>query len=167
MRSMDCEPTAGPPPALTDERLTLVGLLLEVRDGLTKAMDEIHSAHGLLGKEFDALLRLARSNARCLTMRDLAAQTSTSTSGTTGLVDRLEARGLVTRAQSKVDRRSFDITLTDAGEELVVDDTITLMPLIDQLVTNPVGTDAAVVQRALERIRDVTTPKATSGSCAQ
>lgn len=149
-------------PALTDERLTLVGLLLEVQIGLTKAMDEVHSTHGLLGKEFDALLRLARSDQRRLTMRDLAAQTSTSTSGTTGLVDRLEARGFVTRSQRHVDRRSFDIILTDAGYRLVIEDATSLMPVIDRLVTDPVGPHADVVQHALERIRDVTTPKATA-----
>lgn len=152
----------GPAPALTDERLTLVGLLLEVHHGLVKAMDEIHSARGLLGKEFDALLRLARSDQARLAMRDLAAQTSTSTSGTTGLVDRLEARGLVTRTQSGADRRSFDITLTDAGHRLLLDDVTELLPIIDRLVTDPVGPDAAVVQHALERIRDVTTPEATT-----
>lgn len=108
------------------------------------------------------MLRLASSDQHRLTMRDLAAQTSTSTSGTTGLVDRLEARGLVTRSQSEVDRRSFDIILTDAGYRLVAEDTTSLMPVIDRLVTDPVGPDAVVVQLALERIRDVTTPKATS-----
>ena len=160
-------PTTEPPSVLADGRLTLVGLILEVRDGLMKAMDEIHSAHGLLSKEFDALLRLARSDHRCLTMRDLAAQTSTSTSGTTGLVDRLETRGLVTRTQGKVDRRSFDITLTDAGRDLVTKDAMTLMPVIDRLVTGPVGADAEVVREALERIRDIAIPEATSGSRAR
>lgn len=159
---MDSTSTASPAPALTDERLTLAGLILEVHDGLTKAMDEIHSAHGLLGKEFDALLRLARSENGRLSMRDLAAQTSTSTSGTTGLVDRLAARNLVSRSQSEVDRRSFDITLTECGYRLVADDTTSLMPVIDRLITVPVGSDAAVVQHALERIRDLTTPKATT-----
>ena len=143
-------PTSEAPSVLADGRLTLVGLILEVREGLMKAMDEIHSAHGLLSKEFDALLRLARSDRRSLTMRDLAAQTSTSTSGTTGLVDRLEARGLVTRTQSKVDRRSFDITLTDSGLDLVTEDAIVLMPLIDRLVAGPVGEDADVVRAALD-----------------
>lgn len=157
----------GPAPALTDERLTLVGLLLEVHDGLVRAMGEVHSAHGLLGKEFDALLRLARSDQRRLAMRDLAAQTSTSTSGTTSLVDRLERRGLVTRTQSGVDRRSFDVTPTDAGHQLLVDDITALMPVIDRLVTGPVGPDAPDVQAALERIREVTTPEATSDHRAQ
>ncbi len=106
---------------------------------------EIHSAHGLLGKEFDALLRLARNDQRRLAMHDLAAQTSTFTSGTTGLVDRLEARGFVTRSQSEVDRRSFDIILTDTGYRLVGEDTTSLMPVIDRLVTDPVSPDAAVV----------------------
>ncbi|MGP9837322.1 MarR family winged helix-turn-helix transcriptional regulator [Arthrobacter sp. 179] len=160
---MASTPTNRTAPALTDDRLTLVGLLLEVQRGLAKAMDEVHAAHGLLGKEFDALLRLARSDQHRLSMRDLAAQTSTSTSGTTGLVDRLEARGLVTRSQSQADRRSFDIILTDAGHRLVAEDATALMPVIDRLVTDPVGPDAEVVQHALERIRDLTTPQATAG----
>lgn len=160
---MASQSPTGTAPVLTDERLTLVGLLLEVHDGLIKAMSEIHSAHGLLSKEFDALLRLSRNDQRRLAMRDLAAQTSTSTSGTTGLVDRLEARGLVTRTQSEVDRRSFDVCLTDAGYQLVLEDARSLMPVIDRLVTVPVGHDGALLQDALERIRDVTTPQATSG----
>lgn len=154
----------GPTPDLTDERLTLVGLLFEVRDGLVQAMHEVHSAHGLLGKEFNALLRLARSDQRPLSMRDLAAQTSTSTSGTTGLVDRLEARGLVTRAQSGTDRRSFDITATDAGLALLADDITDLIPVIERLVIAPVGPDADDLQATLERIRDVVAPQATSGA---
>lgn len=158
---MTKETRAEPVPALTDERLTLVGMLLEVHDGLVRAMARTHSAHGLLSKEFDTLLRLARSDQRSLTMRDLAAQTATSTSGTTGLVDRLEGRGLVTRTQSSVDRRSFDITLTDAGHQLVIDDITALLPVIDRFVVDPVGADAPVVQEALERIREVTAPEAT------
>lgn len=36
-----------------------------------------------------------------------------------GIVDRLEARGLVTRTRSTVDRRIVELELTDRGKELV------------------------------------------------
>ena len=161
---MDTAPHPTPAPDITDGRLTLVGLLLEVRDGLVRAMDEIHATHGLLGKEFDALLRLARSGQRHLSMRDLAAQTSTSTSGTTSLVDRLEARGLVTRTQSGADRRGFDISPTDAGLQLLTADITDLIPVIERLVIIPVGHKATALQTTLEGIRDVVAPNATIGT---
>lgn len=152
------------PPVLADERLTLVGLLLEVQRGLVTVMGGVHAAHGLQGKEFDALLRLARSSHRCLSMRDLAEQTATSTSGTTSLVDRLERRGLVTRTVSSSDRRSFDVILTDAGFGTVVEDVTALLPVIDRLVSQPLGQDSSRVQAALTRIRDVVAPRAMSGA---
>ena len=36
-----------------------------------------------------------------------------------GILDRLEAKGLVTRTRSKVDRRAVDLELTEAGQTLV------------------------------------------------
>lgn len=151
-------------PVLRDDRVTLVGLLIEIHQGLTNAMAGIHSAHGLLGKEFDALLRLARSHQASLSMRDLAAQTATSTSGTTSLVDRLERRALVDRTVSCTDRRSFDVGLTHAGRALVDDMIADLLPVIERLVSQPLGADAPAVRAALERVRDVVAPHATSGS---
>lgn len=162
---MTCDPQqAATTTLLLDERVTLVGLLIEINQGLTIAMAGIHRDHDLLGKEFDALLRLARSEQQSLSMRNLAAQTGTSTSWTTGLVDRLEHRALVTRTVSRADRRSFDVTLTAAGRELVADMITDLLPVFERLVSQPLGDDAPQVRAALERVRDVVAPQATSGS---
>ena len=82
---------------IDDPRLTIVGLFVEAYGGLISELGAVHAAHGLVGTDFDALLRLARSPGRRLRMSDLAAQTRLSTSGITRIVDRLERRGLVRR----------------------------------------------------------------------
>jgi DNA-binding MarR family transcriptional regulator len=61
-----------------------------------------------------ALLQLARP----LPMNELAAVLACDNSNVTGLVDRLEARGLVTRRPSPEDRRVKRVVLTPAGERL-------------------------------------------------
>lgn len=50
-----------------------------------------------------------------LTIGDLAKRTSLSCATATGIVDRLELRGLVLRQRNGKDRRQVQITLTDAG----------------------------------------------------
>lgn len=67
--------------------------------------------------QYRALVVLAsRSPIR---MVDLARELSLSASSATRLVERLERKGLVTRAASATSRRSIDLRLEPAGEELV------------------------------------------------
>jgi MarR family transcriptional regulator, organic hydroperoxide resistance regulator len=61
-----------------------------------------------------ALLQLASP----LPMHELAALLACDNSNVTGLIDRLEARGLVTRQSSTDDRRVKHVVLTDAGRSL-------------------------------------------------
>lgn len=58
-----------------------------------------------------ALLQLASP----LPMNELAALLACDNSNVTGLIDRLEARGLVTRQASSYDRRVKHVVLTEAG----------------------------------------------------
>jgi DNA-binding MarR family transcriptional regulator len=53
------------------------------------------------------------------TPTELAADLGTDTAGTTRLLDRVEALGLVRRARHPADRRSVTVELTDAGRALV------------------------------------------------
>jgi len=71
-----------------------------------------------------------------LPMRDLAQRLCCDASNVTGIVDHLEARGLVERRVAPADRRVKNLVLTDAGralrrrhrESLTVD-----LPLLDEL----------------------------------
>src|SRR5437588_7066041 len=53
-----------------------------------------------------------------LPMTELAALLGCDNSNVTGLIDRLEARGLVTRQPSSQDRRVKHVVLTSAGRQL-------------------------------------------------
>lgn len=53
--------------------------------------------------------------------RTLARNIALDTSTTAGVVDRLEARGLLTRSNSAEDRRVRLLSLTSAGEQMLLD----------------------------------------------
>jgi DNA-binding MarR family transcriptional regulator len=101
---------------LDDDRLTLVGLLLETVAGLERAFARgAAGVAGLSAPWFDVLIRLARTPGNQLRMTDLARQSTLTPSGLTRAVDRLEAAGLVRRDSCPTDRRGAYATLTDEG----------------------------------------------------
>src|SRR5690349_1141641 len=82
-----------------------------------------------------------------LPMKQLAASLSCDASNVTGLVDRLESRGLVRRQPGRQDRRVKELDLTPTGARLRAE-------LIARMSTPPpaIGRLSAKDQRELERI---------------
>ena len=68
----------------------------------------------LSGAEINALANLGDGGT--LNVRQLSEQTGTRASTLTGLLDRLENRGYLTRELDPADRRSFRLPLTEAGQ---------------------------------------------------
>jgi MarR family transcriptional regulator, organic hydroperoxide resistance regulator len=64
--------------------------------------------------EINALANLADRGA--LSVRELSAETGTRATTLTGVLDRLESRGYLTRELDATDRRSFRLPLTPAGQ---------------------------------------------------
>jgi DNA-binding MarR family transcriptional regulator len=150
---------------LDDPRLTAMGLLIEVYEGLTAQLDLVHGKQGLSGTDFDALIRLGRSPGRRLRMSDLAAQTALSTSGITRIIDRLESRGLVRREACPGDRRSFLAVLTDAGIDLLHGHVPAVIDTIERSFTGtltPEQLDA--LRTALHIVRRQVRPDAAAGA---
>ena len=99
-----------------------IGVLARV---LAPLMEEVFAAHGLRQGEFEVLTALRRVGPPyALIPSELSAMLMMSRAGMTNRLDRLEAAGFVERALDPADRRSFRITLTDAGRK-VTDDTMT------------------------------------------
>lgn len=73
--------------------------------------------HGITPVQFAALAEVAR--APQIDQRTLARSIGYDTSTIGGVIDRLEARGLVQRNASKADRRVRRLTLTDTGQALL------------------------------------------------
>lgn len=153
--------------AFDDSRLTAMGLLVEVSEGVTTQLDSVHGRQGLSGTDFDALIRLARSPGRRLRMSDLAAQTALSTSGITRIVDRLERKGLVRRQPCPGDRRSCLTVVTDAGTALLAAHIPAVVAAIERWFTGaltPEQLDALL--DALHAVRADVRPDAAAGAWA-
>lgn len=109
-RSSDSPDTDAP-----DVDMRLAGLVVELMDRTRQTVREVGEEEGLSIPQLDVLRRLRRGPSP---MRRLAVQMNCEASNLTGLVDRLEARGLVERLPYPEDRRVKCVALTRKGEEL-------------------------------------------------
>jgi MarR family transcriptional regulator, organic hydroperoxide resistance regulator len=82
-----------------------------------------HTVHALSGALADLNLTAAEINVLAnlagrgaLNVRELSAGTGTRSSTLTGVLDRLESRGYLSRELDPTDRRSFRLPLTEAGQ---------------------------------------------------
>jgi DNA-binding MarR family transcriptional regulator len=108
-----------PPPQVpspTGEDLGLVDALAQLSFLVQNALAEIAGQYDLSITQ-TRLLGILRD--REPTMNQLGRHLGLDKSSITGLVDRAQRRGLVTRTVSAVDRRSFQVSITDAGRQLV------------------------------------------------
>jgi MarR family transcriptional regulator, organic hydroperoxide resistance regulator len=102
--------TLGAPSATADSWALLRSLFGQQRRRFLIAASELDLHPAQAG----ALLQLATP----LPMNELAHRLVCDSSNVTGIIDRLEARGLVMRQPSFDDRRVKHVVLTDAGREL-------------------------------------------------
>jgi DNA-binding MarR family transcriptional regulator len=84
---------------------------------LGRALEESCGINHLM---FEVLLILGRAGEPGLSMRAVAQEQVLTTGGATRLVDRMEAAGLVERAEDPGDRRGRLVRLTAKGEQTVV-----------------------------------------------
>jgi DNA-binding MarR family transcriptional regulator len=102
----------------SDERLTVLGLLLETASGLSAGLGrELERRADLPITWFEVLLRLGRTPGERMRMVELARQISFTDSGLSRLADRMEKAGLIGRELDRTDRRGTLAVLTDAGRE--------------------------------------------------
>ena len=150
---------------LSDDRITAIGLLMEVCTGLSARLGQQLEKHGLSLAEFEVLMRLARSPEHRLRMTDLATQTSLSTSGMTRMVDRMERDGLVCRSACPTDRRSLHTVLTETGMRRLNAVLPGHLALIDRWFTGQLDPDTLRgLLAALRTVRDGVHPGAVAGS---
>jgi DNA-binding MarR family transcriptional regulator len=107
-------------PDIDPAPMGVVGRISRAARLLERRLRDNFAAHDLQSWEFDIIATLRRTGSPYrLTAGDLV-DTSMVTSGAiTNRIDRLVARGLVTRETDPTNRRSVLITLTNRGRELV------------------------------------------------
>jgi len=147
-----------------DERVVLFGLLLETNARLERQLGAaLEDAIGLPLAWFEVLLRLHRSEKGFLSMSSLAAQTVYSSGGTTRLIDRIEAQGLVERGACPSDRRGVHVRLTELGADTLSKALEVHVAHLDEFVTSKL-TDAErqALESALRKLNGG--PPACAGS---
>ncbi len=104
----------------SDPRYQALMQLLRTAETLWNASRRFFERWDLSPSQFN-VLNLLRSNPAGLSQTDLSRQLIMHRSNVTGLVDRLEKRGLVQRKDVAADRRAYSVVLTPAGARLLRD----------------------------------------------
>ncbi|MDX3572053.1 MarR family winged helix-turn-helix transcriptional regulator [Streptomyces sp. ID05-47C] len=112
---MSTPPSIRRPDALTLEVVELIG---EVVARFYQDYEEAAAGHSLTGAQARLLSLLSLEP---LAMRKLAVKLKCEPSNVTGIVDRLEARGLVERRPDPADRRVKLAAATDEGRRIATD----------------------------------------------
>lgn len=109
-------------PELQTEAMAVFGRIYRIARLVGDRQEAVYATFGINRGDFDVLATLRRSGKPFrLAPKDLTASLMLTSGGMTGRLDRLERRGLVTRAPDPADRRGLTITLTPEGRTLVDD----------------------------------------------
>lgn len=142
-------------PLAQDERITLMGLLVEAHARLTRVLgSELEAACGLPLSWYDVMVRLDRSPDGHLTMTRLAGEVSLTSGGITRLVDRMVTAGYVERLGCPTDRRSVFVALTPAGTRMLEEATAEHLRGLERHLLDPLDhADRAALATALRKLR--------------
>ncbi|WP_394821730.1 MarR family winged helix-turn-helix transcriptional regulator [Pendulispora albinea] len=107
-------------PDLDVSSMAVIGRLSRLTRIVSAELARTFEAHGLDSPSFDMLATLRRSGPPYRLTPTSLTQSSMVTSGAiTQRLDRLEARGLVTRTPNEADGRGVLVTLTEEGRALI------------------------------------------------
>jgi DNA-binding MarR family transcriptional regulator len=126
--------------------------LFRTSDRMQHRLAQLVADHDLTGSQYN-VLRILRDEGKPMPCLKIAQRTITVVPGITGLVDRLEKRGLVKRDRSTEDRRVVDVSLTDDGEELLARIDEPMSDLHKKLLGQFNAPEVAELARLLEKAR--------------
>lgn len=119
---------------------------------LSAAVDQELAPYELTHPQFSILMMIKERN--CSTAADLARETCNDTGAITRMLDRLEAKGIVTRARSAADRRVVNIELTDLGRLVVEKMPVVAINVMNRHLQNFSGAEIAEFKRLLHKLLD-------------
>ncbi len=121
--------------------------LFRTTDAVRRALAQVLEPHGLTGQQYNVLRILRGARPDPLPVMEIADRMMEQTPGITRLLDRLEAKGLVSRVRCLEDRRQVHCSITEAG--------LALLEALDEPVKAADEALLGVLDRAeLERLID-------------
>ncbi|MEC7308986.1 MarR family transcriptional regulator [Vibrio crassostreae] len=123
-------------PELETEPMAMMGRIMRIAKYMETRVAELHKKYDMKLGEFDVLATLRRSGKPYrLTPSELIGSMMLTSGAMTNRLDKLEAKGLISREHSKEDRRSVSVQLTKDG-----------LILIDQMMTEHVEMQKKLVK---------------------
>ena len=126
--------------------------LLQTHGHLAPMIDAGLREQQTTATQFNALLVLKAAGSDGLRMGEIGKRLVVTRANVTGLVDRMERRGLVSRRDME-DRRATVVNLTDAGRSLLRDTLPHYSRLISQLTSGLTERDKRSLVRVLTKLR--------------
>ena len=123
-------------PELETEPMAMMGRIMRIAKYMETKVAELHKKYDMKLGEFDVLASLRRSGKSYrLTPSELIGSMMLTSGAMTNRLDKLEAKGLISREHSKEDRRRVSVQLTKDG-----------LILIDQMMTEHVEIQKKLVK---------------------
>lgn len=107
-------------PGMRPEPMAVFGRVYRLARLVGDGQEQVYARWGITRGEFDVLAALRRAGTPyTLSPKALTATLMLTSGGMTGRLDKLERAGLLRRSPDPTDRRALQITLTDAGRQVV------------------------------------------------
>lgn len=145
--------------------LKSVRLLAECLQGFERFSGETVRRCGLTHAQFDIIATLG--NTPGMTYKELGDKTLITKGTLTGVIERLETKGLVARMRSCDDKRSFSVCLTAEGEKLFAQ----VFPIVveqgRQLFAPYSDGDFDAIDSALRKLKQLIADRSTCPTTSQ
>lgn len=126
--------------------------ILRTGDQLQIRFARFFREYGLTPSQYN-ILRILRGEGKPLAILEIASRTITVVPGITGLIDRLEQAGFVSRLRCETDRRVIYVTLTDAANRTLASIDEPLEALHKKLLGHVSRSELKDLIRLLEKVR--------------
>lgn len=145
--------------------LKSVRLLAECLQGFERFSGEAVRRCGLTHAQFDIIATLG--NTPGMTYKELGDKTLITKGTLTGVIERLEQKGLVARSRSADDKRSFFVRLTAEGEKMFDEVFPVVVEQGKQLFTSYSEADFDALDGSLRKLRQLIADRSTCPTTQQ
>lgn len=126
--------------------------LARASDRLQIRFTRLFREHGLTPSQYN-VLRILRGEGKPLPILEIAERTITVTPGITGLIDRLEASGMVSRRRCEEDRRVVYVAISPKAQKVLGELDAPLAALHKRLAGHLAQAELKELSRLLEKLR--------------